>query len=131
MDVISGSQAANTIIIPPRLRRSTEGPQHSAKVIPQRRRAESDIPGTTSLRIRIPSLKELAPFMGVGDNSNDSDESDKIDSDDTYSECSDESRDGESINIDIEELHDQSDLEMSSPYPRAAAPTHLLTPPYT
>ncbi|KAG0701549.1 hypothetical protein DFH29DRAFT_925824 [Suillus ampliporus] len=126
IDIISRSQAANTIVIPPRLRRPTEGPQHSAKVIPQKRRAESDIPSTTSLRIRIPSLKERAPFMRANDDKDGSD--DEIDSDGTYSECSDESED-ESTDINIEELHDQSDWERSSPDPHAAA--HLLTLPRT
>ncbi|KAG0707076.1 hypothetical protein DFH29DRAFT_1066505 [Suillus ampliporus] len=127
---VSRRQAPTTSVLPPRLRRSAEGQLHSAKVIPYKHRAESDKPGTVSLRIRIPSSKERTPFMRRSDDSdNNDDDYNLMDSDDTYSECSDEPED-ESMDVDIKELlHDQSNWKMSSPDSRAAA--HLVTPPET
>ncbi|KAG0704607.1 hypothetical protein DFH29DRAFT_997498 [Suillus ampliporus] len=75
---LSLAQAPSTTALPPRLRRPVEDSQDSAsfgrsapaippvetsasqKLIPRKRRAESDIPDTASLRIVIPPLKKRA-----------------------------------------------------------------------
>ncbi|KAG0705960.1 hypothetical protein DFH29DRAFT_235955 [Suillus ampliporus] len=89
---VSRRQAPTTSVPPPR---PAEDPLYSAKVIPQKRRARSD----------------MAAYKG-------SDETNKNESV------------NESMDIDSEELHNQSDWEMSSPDPRAAAPAHSLTHMY-